>query len=69
MLIIKKRIPAIKTVPSATSHEYPISPTTVYVKNAFKPIPGANPTGQFANMPITKHAIAAARQVPTKIAP
>ena len=29
MLMIKNRTPAIKTDPKATSHEYPISPTTV----------------------------------------
>ena len=67
-LITKNKIPAIKTAPSATSQEYSIFPTTVYVKKTFKPIPGARPIGQFAKNPITKHAIAAAMQVPTKIA-
>ena len=42
---------------------------TVKVKNALRPIPGAKPTGQFAKRPIKKQANAAARQVPTKIAP
>ena len=32
-------------------------------------MPGANPIGQLAKKPITKHANAAARHVPTKIAP
>ena len=29
ILIMKNKMPAIKTAPNATSHEYPISPTTV----------------------------------------
>ena len=33
------------------------------MKNAFKPIPGAKPTGQFAKNPIIKQAIEAAKQV------
>ena len=39
------------------------------VKNAFNPIPGASPIGQLAKKPIKKEANAAARQVPTNIAP
>tara|TARA_B100001079_G_C16396337_1_gene509251 strand:- start:944 stop:1678 length:735 start_codon:yes stop_codon:yes gene_type:complete len=68
-LIIKNKTPEIKTAPKAVSQEYPISPTTEYVKNAFKPMPGAKPTGQFAVNPIIKQAIEAAKQVPTKTAP
>ena len=68
-LIIKNKMPDKKTAPRAVSHEYPISPTTEYVKKALRPIPGANPTGQLAIKPIIKHAIDAAKQVPTKTAP
>ena len=68
-LIRKNKTPAIITAPKATCHEYPISPTTVKVKKAFSPIPGARPTGQLAKIPITRHARAAAKQVPTKLAP
>ena len=43
--------------------------TTVKVKNALRPMPGAKPTGQFAYSPIAKQASAAAMHVPTKLAP
>ena len=68
-LIITNKMPAKKTAPKATSQEYPISITTVNVKKAFRPIPGAKPTGQLAYKPIAKQAKAAAIQVPTKLAP
>ena len=68
-LITKKRTPAIKTALRATCQLYPISPTTVYVKKALRPMPGANATGQLARTPIAKQATAAAKHVPTKLAP
>ena len=47
----------INTAASAVSQEFPISNMIVYVKRAFSPIPGANPTGNLATNPITIHAI------------
>lgn len=44
-------------------------PTTVQVKKAFSPIPGARPTGQLAYRPIRKQPRAAARHVATNAAP
>ena len=47
-LIMTNSTPAIKTAPNATCQLYPISPTTVKVKKALRPMPGASPTGQLA---------------------
>ena len=44
-------------------------PTTAKAKKAFRPMPGAMPTGQFATNAIIKLPIAAAKQVATKTAP
>ena len=57
------------TAIKATCQLYPISPTTVYAKKALRPIPGARAIGQLAKIPIAKQANAAAKQVPTKLAP
>ena len=38
----KKIIPSNNTAVKANWYEYPIDKTTVYAKNAFNPIPGAN---------------------------
>ena len=42
---------------------------SVNEKKALRPIPGARPTGQFANSPINRQPIAAPIQVATKTAP
>ena len=50
-------IPSIKTAVKAVCQLCPIPITTVYAKNAFNPIPGANAKGRFAKSAITKVAI------------
>ena len=57
------------TAPRATCQLYPSSPTTVKVKKALNPTPGARATGQFATIPIANVAKAAAKQVAVKLAP
>ena len=65
----KKMMPLKNTAPSAVCHSWPMPRTTPYVKNAFKPMPGASAIGRFAQRPIMKQPIAAAKQVATKTAP
>lgn len=52
--------PSKNTAVKATAGEYFIVSTTVNVKNAFSPIPGASAIGRFAVSPIKMEAIAAA---------
>src|SRR5574344_1633750 len=63
-----KRIPSRKTAVSPICQEYPIPIQTVYVKNAFSPIPGASATGRFAMkammIVVTPEAIAVAVNTP-----
>ena len=65
---IKTR-PSIKTAVKANCHEQPIPKHTVYVKNAFSPIPGARATGKLAINAIAKVAIADAIAVAVKTPP
>ncbi|KAG1078745.1 hypothetical protein G6F40_016589 [Rhizopus arrhizus] len=60
--------PEMNTAPSACCHGRPAAPTTVKAKNAFRPMPGAMPTGKLAASAITAEPSAAARQVATKTA-
>ena len=41
----------------------------MYARKAFSPIPGARANGRFANIPITKVAMAEERAVAVKTAP
>ena len=61
--------PEMNTAASACCHGSPAAPTTVKAKNAFRPMPGAMPTGKLAASAITVEPIAAARQVATNTAP
>ena len=61
--------PEMNTAPSACCHGRPAAPTTVKAKNAFRPMPGAMPTGKLAASAITAEPSAAARQVATNTAP
>ena len=74
MAIIKRRrifvtvintfiIPQIKTIDKASCHEKFKLKITVYVKNAFNPIPGASAYGTFAIKPIARVEIAEAKIV------
>ena len=49
--------PSTNTAVRANCHVQPICCTTEYVKNAFKPRPGARATGRFAINAITRVAI------------
>ena len=60
---IRKATPERKTAPSAVSHGTPMPLTTVYVKYAFSPMPGASAIGYRANAPIRIVANAADRHV------
>lgn len=61
--------PEMNTAASACCHGRPAAPTTVKAKNAFRPMPGAMPTGKLAANAITSEPSAAARQVATNTAP
>ncbi|MNV04132.1 hypothetical protein D3C71_944200 [compost metagenome] len=61
--------PEMNTAASACCQGRPAAPTTVKAKNAFKPMPGAMPTGKLAASAITTEPSAAARQVATNTAP
>ena len=65
----KKIIPSNNTAVKANWYEYPIDKTTVYAKNAFNPIPGANANGNFAYNPITNVAIIDDKAVAVNTAP
>ena len=59
--------PSTKTAVSARLYETgpdPWNPTTVYVKYAFRPIPGARAIGMFAQSPIMTEVRAAMAAVP-----
>jgi len=58
--------PSTKTAARATCQAMPIAPTTVKVKYAFRPIPGAKAKGRFAHSPITVHPTKAAIAVANK---
>ena len=58
----------MNTIAKACCHVNPSPNTTVNVKNAFNPIPGACANGTFATNPITRVPIAAAIIVATKTA-
>jgi hypothetical protein len=59
----KKKMPDKKTTPSAVGQSTPSPITNVYVKKAFRPIPGAMAKGTFALIPTSNVPIQAARQV------
>ncbi len=61
--------PEMNTAASACSQGNPAVPTTVKAKNAFRPMPGAMPTGKFAANAMISDPSAAARQVATNTAP
>ena len=60
-----KMSPSTKTAASATCHGTPSVNTTVNVKKAFSPSPGARPNGRLAYNAITRMATTAARMVTT----
>ncbi len=64
-----KIIPSTNTAVRATSQGTPICKTTVYAKNALRPIPDAKAKGRLATTPIKIHPNAAAKQVPVTSAP
>ncbi len=53
-----KITPSRNTAVRANCQECPIPMTTVYAKNAFRPMPGASANGRFAHRAITRMAIA-----------
>ena len=57
IVIIKNIMLETNTAARAVSHVFPISSMMVYVNNAFRPIPGASPTGYLATRPIIMQAI------------
>ena len=57
MVIIKNIMLETNTAARAVSQLFPISSMMLYVNNAFRPIPGASPTGYLATMPIMIQAI------------
>ena len=61
--------PSRNTAVNAVAGEYFIPITTVYVKKAFKPIPGASTTGRLAVRAIIKVAIAADNAVAVNTLP
>ena len=64
-----KSTPSSKTAVSANAGVHPIPRTTVYVKNAFNPKPGAKATGRFAQNAITSVPIAAETAVAVNTLP
>ena len=62
-------IPSTNTAVSAVSHGIPPFKTTVYAKNAFKPIPDARANGRLATNPMIKQPRAAAKHVAVTRAP
>ena len=61
--------PSRNTAVNAVAGEYFIPITTVYVKKAFKPMPGASATGRLASTAIIKVAIAADNAVAVNTLP
>ena len=57
MVIIKKIIFEMNTAARAVCQVLPIPNISEYVNNVFRPMPGANPTGYFATIPIIIDAI------------
>lgn len=66
---IINKIPSKNTAVKATSTLYFIVITTVKVKKALSPMPGANAIGRFAKTPMSKLATAADTAVAVKTAP